>query len=88
VDHTKPAQFRVDDYLDRDDLDASLDDLRSHKLKFSKETGKGDGMARDMSRDDYGVKHASALACAARTLGAHTRAGACRQDSLGTQRTH
>ncbi len=33
------AVRQVDDYLERDDLDASLDDLRTHKLSFAKQPG-------------------------------------------------
>eukprot|EP00955_Chlamydomonas_euryale_P105352 365632-Chlamydomonas_euryale.AAC.16 len=56
IDHTAylPAAWRVDDYLDRDDLDASLDDLRAHRLSFAK--GRMEDKARDVhNADDYVV---------------------------------
>jgi len=59
IDHKTylPPSWRVDDYLDRDDLDASLDDLCTHKLAFTKNTGRVDDMARNMTDnvDDYVV---------------------------------
>ena len=49
--------LQVDDYLDRDDLDASLDDLKNHKLTFSKQSGRVDNMSRNVTEnvDDYVV---------------------------------
>ena len=47
----------MDDYLDREDLDASLEDLRTHRLAFTKQTGRIDNMARNVTDnvDDYVV---------------------------------
>ncbi|GAX77528.1 hypothetical protein CEUSTIGMA_g4972.t1 [Chlamydomonas eustigma] len=57
IDHKEylPASWRVDDYLDREDLDASLDDLRTHRLAFTKHSGRVDDMARNVTEnvDDY-----------------------------------
>ena len=54
-----PLSFplQVDDYLDREDLDASLEDLRTHRLAFTKQTGRIDNMARNVTDnvDDYVV---------------------------------
>ena len=59
IDHKTylPPSWRVDDYLDRDDLEASLDDLGTHKLAFTKNTGRVDNMERNMTDnvDDYVV---------------------------------
>jgi hypothetical protein len=55
IDHRAymPAAWRLDDYLAGDD-DVTLDELRSHKLAFSKAAG-GDAMARRDDVDDYVV---------------------------------
>ena len=47
----------MDDYLERADLDASLEDLRTHKLAFTKKSGRVDDMARNVTDnvDDYVV---------------------------------
>ena len=59
IDHKTylPPSWRVYDYLDRDDLEASLDDLCTHKLAFTKNTGRVDNMERNMTDnvDDYVV---------------------------------
>ncbi len=54
IDHRAymPAAWRLDDYLVGDD-DVTLDELRSHKLAFSKSTG--DAMSRRDDVDDYVV---------------------------------
>jgi hypothetical protein len=54
---TIAVKLQVDDYLDREDLDASLDDLRTHRLAFTKQSGRVDDMARNVTEnvDDYVV---------------------------------
>lgn len=50
--------------MDREDLDTSLDDLRSHTLKFSKDgAGRVDAMARNMHDNDYYVVVGCSIAC-------------------------
>mmetsp|Transcript_6778 Transcript_6778/g.18192 ORF Transcript_6778/g.18192 Transcript_6778/m.18192 type:complete len:560 (-) Transcript_6778:204-1883(-) len=57
IDHTTymPAAWRVDDYLEGDLLDTSIDELGRHQLNFAKAPGRKDEMARTDDAEDYVV---------------------------------
>ncbi|KAF5842764.1 cyclophilin-like domain-containing protein [Dunaliella salina] len=57
IDHKTymPAAWRVDDYLEGDLLDTSIDELGRHQLNFAQAPGRKDEMARTDDAEDYVV---------------------------------